>query len=97
MKEKIFPILKNTFLVVFLIWIGLLLDGIYNNQKSQDRFIKSQLLCVNLSAKFSSEYGKGSSPLTNEQRRVIANYAGIPVDGVERFCSQLMRFSGTSN
>ena len=89
MKEKIFPILKKTFLVVFLIWIGLLLDGIYNNQKSQARFIKSQLLCV----KYIAERANYSNPRGKE----LAEYVGIPnkESDIMQYCRQMQIFSGS--
>ena len=96
MKEKIFPILKNTFLVVFLVWIGLLLKDIKGSLRMQSNFIKTQILCAKTAAKLNYEYGKPSTPLYNEQRQSLANFAGIPKDSVGVFCRNIEKFSGSN-
>tara|TARA_B100000945_G_C20018714_1_gene428966 strand:+ start:20 stop:298 length:279 start_codon:yes stop_codon:yes gene_type:complete len=90
MKEKIFPILKNSFLVVFLIWIGLLLRAINVNLSTQSYFTKSQLFCA--------KYITQTALYKNPNGKDLAKFAGIPDNptSLANFCKQIQIFSGSS-
>jgi len=92
MKEKIFPILKNTFLALFLIWIGLLLDGIYKNLDYQNRFKKAQLMCATYMT-----YVVNSDNKEDEKFEALAKSAGIPnkAEYLANYCRRIEILSGS--
>ena len=89
MKEKFFPILKNTFLALVLIWIALILRNISGSLSTQRSFIKTQLLCV----KYIAERANYSNPRGKE----LAEFVGIPnkESDLMQYCRQMQIFSGS--